>query len=108
MVRSDTIKSIQTVSDYCDYSNYSDPVWTPHNLQGWLFNWRVAASRIASASVHYVFKSIVALHSFRLKLCSVKYIVHWPEKCQGGCVTWGFRSLTNKTRKSNSHWHILE
>ena len=32
MVRSDTIRSIQTVSDYCDYSDYSDPVWTPHNL----------------------------------------------------------------------------
>ena len=45
MVRSDTIKSIQTLSDYCDYS---EPVWTPYNLHGWLFDWRVAASRIAS------------------------------------------------------------
>ena len=26
-------------------------------------------------AMHYVFRSIVALHSFRLKLCSVKYIV---------------------------------
>ena len=31
-------------------------------------------------AVHYVFRSIVALHSFRLKLCSVKYIV----KCAAG------------------------
>ena len=26
-------------------------------------------------TVHYVFRSILALHSFRLKLCSVKYLV---------------------------------
>ena len=29
-----------------------------------------------SCPLYYVFRSIVALHSFRLKLCSVKYIVH--------------------------------
>ena len=29
-------------------------------------------------TVHYVLRSIVALHSFRLKLCSVKYIVQCP------------------------------
>ena len=29
----------------------------------------------SSLAMHYVFRSIVALHSFRLKLCSVKYIV---------------------------------
>ena len=27
-------------------------------------------------AMHYVFRSIVALHSIRLKLCSVKYIAH--------------------------------
>ena len=31
---------------------------------------------ILDFTLHYVFSSIVALHSFRLKLCSVKYIVH--------------------------------
>ena len=31
---------------------------------------------ILDGTMHYVFKSIVALHSFMLKLCSVKYIVH--------------------------------
>ena len=30
-------------------------------------------------TVHYVFRSIVALHSFRLKLCRVKYIVKCGE-----------------------------
>ena len=32
--------------------------------------------------LHYVFRSIVALHSLRLKLCSVKCIVHWADSVQ--------------------------
>ena len=30
-----------------------------------------------NTALHYVFRSIVALHSFRLKLGSYKYLVHW-------------------------------
>ena len=32
---------------------------------------------LPGCTVHYVFRSMVALHSFRLKLCSVKYIVQF-------------------------------
>ena len=34
------------------------------------------SSLVHLQTLHYVFRSIVALHSFRLKLCSVKYIIH--------------------------------
>ena len=30
--------------------------------------------------MHYVFRSIVALHSFSLRLCSVKYLVLWSRQ----------------------------
>ena len=45
---------------------------------------RCLASAVACPPVHYVFRSNVSLHSFRLNLCSVKYIVQcgssgqWP------------------------------
>ena len=34
-----------------------------------------AGTALPCSAVHYVFRSIVALHSFRLKLCCVKHIV---------------------------------
>ena len=39
------------------------------------------AALAAFMTMHYVFRSIVAVHSFRLKLCSVKNI----EQCPRGC-----------------------
>ena len=43
-------------------------------MQCWSFS--VLSVRVSvSCAVHYVFRSIVALHSFRLKQCSGKYVV---------------------------------
>ena len=53
----------------------------------------------AGAAVHYVFRSIVALHSYRLKLCSVKYIVQWKTQIYG--FDHYFYSLEPKVTMNN-------
>ena len=44
-------------------------------------------------TLHYVFRSIVALHSFRLKLCSVKYKVHCTQCTVFPATNTGVRLL---------------
>ena len=45
-------------------------------------------------ALYYVFRSIVALHSFRLKLCSVTYRGHFTAVWRGNC-----RKRKEKCRK---------
>ena len=45
-------------------------------LRGCVTALTLGQTEVTVGTLHYVFTSIVALHSFRLKLCSVKYIVH--------------------------------
>ena len=53
----------------------------------------------AGAAVHYVFRSIVALHSYRHKLCSVKYIMQWKTQIYG--FDHYFYSLEPKVTMNN-------
>ena len=70
------------------------------NVQNYFKRGQCAAAR----TLHYVFRSILALHSFRLKLCSVKYIVHW---CTTPMFNIEYATLIVKTKEIYMVWNRI-
>ena len=74
-------------------------------------------SAVQCGTVHYsavqcsslCFRSIVALHSFRLKLCSVKYIVQClpPPMCQVSCVLFNLSHVTSLKKNGGTRGRVF-
>ena len=66
-----------TTRHYCtEVYHYSTLVWQLVSLPGTFHTMALWFWNICFRALHYVFRSVVPLHSLSLKLCSVRYILH--------------------------------